>query len=625
MAKILSSFYFRWLLVGLVLRLLIMPFTFHWDLQTIGELASRFFSGGPQAFYTSSYATYPVPIFSLFVFFQIIFQPLLGQDFLVWLNKPVLTALFNPQIFKYLFLMKFPYLFFDLATAFLITLFFREERKKKLAFILWIFNPFTLHTTFAWGQFDIIPVFFTVLAFGLFLREKFLFSVLSLGLGGSFKLFPLLFLPIFLVLGEKSWFKRGALFLLGIFPWLASIIPFLGNPLFRQTNIASDQAQMLQHVAIPLGQDFYIHLFFPLYILLFLFALRAHQGRKDLVFSYSLIILLIFYAFSAFHPQWLLWGIPLFIWHLFNSPRTLSLYLILFLTYFLKLILDTEASLALFVPVIPELYELPQLTEKLSEILQFARLRAFLHSIFAGAAIFLILFLLSQEVRKKPNRPWAEKLLMKKNHSKAFFLVPIFFLSIGFNRLDINQEYRQSVLNLQMGTKIGQTFRAKHNNFNMIKLFAENVKLKNKDKIVFHLREIGNDNDLAMINLSGENIGTGFILRLQFEPIKNSAGKTFYFYLEDIEGKSSTPIEIYYEEKNVYPWGEALVNNESIAGDLFFRTYYRTSLKDGILDSLSDFKTRFIKEKNFAIFYLMSIFILGILSVTSFAKRRLSG
>lgn len=212
---------------------------------------------------------------------------------------------------------------------------------------------------------------------------------------------------------------------------------------------------------------------------------------------------------------------------------------------------------------------------------------------------------------------------MKRNYqTRNYFLVPIFFLSIGLNRLDVVQEYWRGALNLTSGVKIGQTFKAQHDNLNMIKLFTDNIKLKNKDKIIFHLREVGKDTDLATITLTGGNIGENFILRLQFEPILGSAGKNFYFYLDDVEGQSLAPIEIHSNPGDVYPDGEAMVNDRPVLGDLFFRTYYRVSFKEGILSSISDFKTRFLKEKDFAAIYLLITFGLAGFSLVLFAKRK---
>lgn len=209
--------------------------------------------------------------------------------------------------------------------------------------------------------------------------------------------------------------------------------------------------------------------------------------------------------------------------------------------------------------------------------------------------------------------------MKKESRGKTLFLAPIIFFALGLNRIDVNQEYFRETLNLEAGVKIGQTFKAEHNNLNMIKVVGDNMKLKNEDKIIFHLRELGQEKDLAVINFNGGNIGENFVLRLQFEPIKDSAGKNFYFYLDDKESKSMTPIGFRYSEANVYSWGEAMVNDNPVAGDLFFRTYYRVSLKEGILGSLSDFQTKFLQEKGFAVSFLLGIFILGIL--TSFIPR----
>lgn len=212
---------------------------------------------------------------------------------------------------------------------------------------------------------------------------------------------------------------------------------------------------------------------------------------------------------------------------------------------------------------------------------------------------------------------------MRRNYqSKTLFFLPVLFLSIGLNRIDVNQEYWRGALNLTSGVKIGQTFKVGHNNLNMIKLLANNMKLQNKDRIVFHLKEAGQNNDLAIINLSGGNVGENFILRLQFTPIKDSAGKNFYFYLEGKEGESLTPIEIHYNADDVYHQGEAMVDGKPVPGDLFFRTYYRASFIEGLAGSLFDFKTSFLKEKDFAMAYLLTILGFGVLSAINFAKRK---
>ena len=69
------------------------------------------------------------------------------------------STLGNPQLNLLLLLLKLPYFFFDIAIAYLLMGIFKEEKTKKWAFALWMFNPVNLYATYMVGQFDIIPTF----------------------------------------------------------------------------------------------------------------------------------------------------------------------------------------------------------------------------------------------------------------------------------------------------------------------------------------------------------------------------------------------------------------------------------------------------------------------------------
>lgn len=205
------------------------------------------------------------------------------------------------------------------------------------------------------------------------------------------------------------------------------------------------------------------------------------------------------------------------------------------------------------------------------------------------------------------------------------FLASVFLL-LSFERLDVVQEYfggKEALLDLKDGQFIGQTFEAKHNNLSMIQfLEAVDSKFKNKDKLVFHLKEHSDEErkekgeDLVRIEFSGANVGTHRKLQLKFPPIPNSQNKKYYFYLENL-GDPEFPnypndsvINIGYSKEDYYKEGRLIYNDKWLEGDLAFRTFYQVSPHKIIPEIARDFFARFWQDKAFFVFYLFVIAIL---------------
>lgn len=199
-------------------------------------------------------------------------------------------------------------------------------------------------------------------------------------------------------------------------------------------------------------------------------------------------------------------------------------------------------------------------------------------------------------------------------------------LLLSFERLDVFQEHfggKEALLDLKDGQYVGQTFKAKHNNLSMIQ-FLETVdsKFKNKDRLVFHLKEnYAEENkekakDLVRLELSGANVGTHRKLQLKFPPILSSANKKYYFYLENLgdpefpDFPNDSVIGIGYAKEDHYKEGQLIYNDELLEGDLAFRTFYQVPPHKIIFDITRDFLARFWQDKGFFVFYFFVIAIL---------------
>ena len=207
---------------------------------------------------------------------------------------------------------------------------------------------------------------------------------------------------------------------------------------------------------------------------------------------------------------------------------------------------------------------------------------------------------------------------MRSKFSSLIF-IPVFLL--GLSRVELNQEARTGWLPLQQGQTIGQTFAGKSNNLTGVKLFTRNPNLANREPIIFHLRESPTtDKDLAALTFSGANVGWDYALRIVFPPIADSKDKNFYFFLESPTTEAGQAVEFGYNQDDNYKEGQAFVNGKVIPGDLFFVTFYKTSLGDFVVSSINNLFSRVSLDQRFFIAY----FFILLVAISGFvwSKRR---
>lgn len=176
-------------LFALLIRLALLPFSFHSDLTTYaiwGKYASEF---GLRGFYDwlnfGNYARpdYPPLAMILFLaverFWQFLFSifwkinvaiPAFPSNFIPWFEKEGLLTL-----------IKLPGVIADLGIGYLIFNFFKKKsiNKAKFASTLYLFNPAIIYLSAAWGQLDSIVGFLGLLAILLVIKEKYYASLTS--------------------------------------------------------------------------------------------------------------------------------------------------------------------------------------------------------------------------------------------------------------------------------------------------------------------------------------------------------------------------------------------------------------------------------------------------------------
>jgi hypothetical protein len=412
LVRLFKKWWFPWLLGGVILRLFLMPTTFHFDLW--GHSFSAYFlayqgewnlydtlANLPQShplvanLGVSDIFIYPPLTYYTLAFFRVLVKPFTDPNFIPWLMKNLSLFYYYPSLMRHLFLFKLPYLFIDVFLGFILASFFKEKAKKSLAFLLWMFNPVTLYATFMIGQLDVLPTLFVVLALWAAVKKKKVWSLIFLGIGGSYKMFPLLLIPpAAFFLGEK--FKEKIkLLIAGFLPFLFFIAPFLNSKAFRAM-VFSPKSQKMLFMGWPLSGAEVVYPFLLILTVIYFSAYYLRQKNISLfkyLNIYFLAIFLLIYSVTHYHPQWFLWITPFLIldW-VENKGRNKLLVGILFLCWLIiTFLFEPSLSIGLFSPLWPQLSQAPDLSVLLSRYFDVFQFKSLIRSIFAGTAVFFIL------------------------------------------------------------------------------------------------------------------------------------------------------------------------------------------------------------------------------------------
>lgn len=339
-----------WLLLGLLLRLVLIPISLHPDFRAV-NLAAYFVAqqGEFLTFYDHiSKLGRADPLVNLYGDNLFIYPPL------AYLSHAVFNKLFYwayPQSAFWILIndigqlrqttgftmlmywLKLPYLLADIAILYLLLHYRLSTNSQRLA-LLWWFNPVVLYTSYLVGQFDIFVAFFILLAYVATLARPWL-APIALGIGAAFKPFPLFLLP--LLPGPKI---KNLLLGLGVYG--LTIVPYLRSPAFKQYALLASQSDKMFFARIPISGSQYLPIFLMGLILIYWWN---HFHPKQLpAWAWISAPLLLFYSVTHFHPQWFIWIMPILVLAVASSARLVFPYVALLLCYF-TIVLFFEPSL----------------------------------------------------------------------------------------------------------------------------------------------------------------------------------------------------------------------------------------------------------------------------------------
>lgn len=394
------------LILAIFLRVLVAAFFYHPDIKTFNFQASFLKKGVFNIYSYLSENKAGLPLKEEFVYFpltyfmlggyQAVASPVLGNGFDAWLgNADSNTIMLNSGIFRYLLVLKLPYLILDILVAYLLFHFFDEKEKGKRAFTIWLFNPFTILIIYAFGNIDIFPVVLTLASLFLIKKDKPRLSAVALGVAAGFKLYPLLFVPFLALSGrnlkEKIW--------LGIVPFLifgAISLPFLSQPFIQSTLISGLTTRIFNPgFNIGFGESIIVGLF--LFSALFFYAWLI--DKKPNLFNYWILILFVIFSFSHFHIAWLLWIAPfVVILAVKKSKLSWPLFLLSLTVVVIPLLYqDRSMTISLYRIYSTWFDLLPTPFVAIQKFFDPYNLQSILHSLFAGGSLVVAHFLFRKE------------------------------------------------------------------------------------------------------------------------------------------------------------------------------------------------------------------------------------
>ncbi|WP_336248762.1 hypothetical protein [Stomatohabitans albus] len=205
-----------WLGIGIVLRLLIAPFSLQTDMLAV------YWRSHLIAFDGTVYAEYMVNMGAhwLHALWLLVAAPLLPDQAQLWtdpwwwadsgaLAPQYLREFANrPDAFPTIFILKLPYLVLDLLTGLILVWMNKGQAAKRVVqgFALWMVSPIGLYASAAFGRYEMFAVVFVVWALMLAERNRWFWAALALGVGITMRGYPLLLVPVFALVAPAGWF-----------------------------------------------------------------------------------------------------------------------------------------------------------------------------------------------------------------------------------------------------------------------------------------------------------------------------------------------------------------------------------------------------------------------------------
>ncbi|MCX7622680.1 MAG: hypothetical protein RMK01_00020 [Thermomicrobium sp.] len=304
--------------LGLLLRLVAMPLTFHTDLYQIYSRAALALATGDWFAWNSQLVAQLVHTLWFFLVRPALpgsdglWSPTAGVAGIGAQPADVERFLQYPLLARALVLLKLPYLAGDAVTGWLLARLAPEERRRWVLGLWWL-NPIVVYTSACFGRHDTlwIALLVTGAAAAALDRRWWGFALTTLAAAARF--FPVFVIPFYLVSFRRSWRQVLVGFGAVAFAWLAVDAAFVFRRGVSPTlTLLGDypHVRYLVAVALPAGGDVPLPVFPLLYtVVLCAWLRRAPQGIGAYRAAAAAVLCAVV-ALTPVHPQYVVWALP---------------------------------------------------------------------------------------------------------------------------------------------------------------------------------------------------------------------------------------------------------------------------------------------------------------------------
>ena len=316
------------LLIGLILRLVLMPISMHNDFLSEHIRAEFIIFGGHPFAVTSQFLSHYIDAAFLFIFSPFIadhakvfnLPAFVGSASTVE-NESFLNFIDSPSSYRTLFLLKIPYLLCDFLCFFMLIRLLSTKKSSFWLACFWMFNPVSIYAIYVYGRFEIYWAMFLIASLLLSKKEKPYLSSLMFGLAIASRSYLLMMIPLFSLLISKKLITKIASFFIAIAPILLYnlLSKLLGySPFFYKSVPTSNIIESLAEGGfIGLGLipridfgSYQLYLLILAFILIYTWILcKKEHGFKSIITGCSLIILS-YFLLAPFSTHWFFWTIP---------------------------------------------------------------------------------------------------------------------------------------------------------------------------------------------------------------------------------------------------------------------------------------------------------------------------
>ena len=183
--------------------------------------------------------------------------------------------------------------------------------------------------------------------------------------------------------------EKSEIIFLGSSPFILTILPFLGSPVFRQVVLFSGLSQKMLFAKIPVSGAEGVSVFIFLFIAFCIWT--AYSGKEKDLWKYYLFVMLLFFSITHYHPQWFLWITPLLLIELVKNDFK-HLWLgtgILVCWGLITLFFEPSLNVALLSSVFPSLKEVIPFSEIVARFYDPFQFKSIIRSTFAGISLGL--------------------------------------------------------------------------------------------------------------------------------------------------------------------------------------------------------------------------------------------